>query len=136
VLRRFTRSDIELRVHAASKPLPPCDPADLSLAVSAWIAGRFRGDRGAALAFAIRAVTRALGVRGAGRWPVAEQASYQSFCLLLAQIPDLAGWSAADRARTVALARAKGGDEFRYYDLFRSHARLAAALRDLASRHA
>ncbi len=134
VLRRFTRSDIELRVHGSGIPLPACDPADLSLAVSAWIAARFHGDRGAALAFAVRAATRALGVRGAGRWPESEQASYRSFCLLLVQVPDLAEWSAADKARTVALARAKGGDEFRYYDLFRSHSRLAAALRNLVAR--
>ena len=42
--------------------------------------------------------------------------------------------AAADKARTIALARAKGGDEFRYFDLFRSHSRLAAALRNLVAR--
>ena len=134
VLRRFTRSDIEFRLDEGASALPPCDPADLSLAASAWIARRFRGDRGAALAFAVRRVSRALGVRGASRWPEAEQAAYQSFCLLLAQIPGLGRWPASDKARAVALARAKGGDEFRYYDLLRSHWRLAAALRNLAAR--
>jgi len=36
----------------------------------------------------------------------------------------------------IALARAKGKDEFRYYDLLRSHARLHAALREISTRDA
>jgi hypothetical protein len=127
-LRRFTRSDIELRLHAGAVERPVCDPADLSLAVSAWIASRFRGDRASAAAFAVRTVTRALSARGTARWPDAERAAFQSFCLLLALIPGLARWPARDKARVVALARAKGGDEFRYFDLLRGHARLQAAL--------
>ncbi len=133
VLRRFTKSDIELRVKKGQGP-PPCDPADLSLAVSAWIATRFRGDRAKASALALQAVTRALGMRGISRWPEDERAAFQSFCLLLAQIPDLARWPARDQTRVIALARAKGGDEFRYFDLLRNHARLHAALRAISER--
>jgi hypothetical protein len=135
VLRRFTRSDIELRVHEDAPVPSPCDAADLSLAVSSWIATRFRGDRNAAIAYAARKVTRALRARGITAWPPAERAAFHSYCLLLAQIPDLATWPARDKARVVALARAKGADEYRYYDLLRTHARLHAALREIAARN-
>ena len=134
VLRRFTRSDIELRLHQDSGARLVCDPADLSLAVSAWIASRFRGDRARAMAVAVRTVQRALGMPDTTRWPEAERNAFQSYCLLLALIPDLALWPARDKARVIALARAKGGDEFRYYDLLRTHTRLQAALREIAAR--
>jgi hypothetical protein len=133
VLRRFTRSDIELRLHNGAAVHPVCDPADLSLTVSAWVASRFRGDRTKAAAFAVRNVARALGATGIARWPPAERAAFLSFCLLLASIPDLARWPARDRAQVIALARAKGGDEFRYFDLLRVHTRLQAALRDISN---
>lgn len=136
VLRRFTRSDIELRLHKGISLQPPCDPADLSLAVSAWLAARFRGDRGVAAAFAVGTVTRALGASGISFWPDAEQAAFRSFCLLLVQIPDLSRWPARDKARVIALTRAKGGDEFRYYDLLRNHTRLHAALTEISRRSA
>jgi len=133
MLRRFARYDIELRLQQGPEALPVCDPADLSLAVSTWIAKRFQGDRARAMKFAVRTVARALGAPDIARWPEAERDAFQSFCLLLARIPDLARWPAPDKARVVALARAKGGDEYRYYDLLRSHARLAAALREIAA---
>jgi len=134
VLRRFTRSDIELRLGPSAPILAPCDPADLSLAVSAWIAKRFHGSRGKAVAAATRIATQALGGGETSAWPDPERAAFQSYCLILCRIPDLARWPAADRARAIAVARAKGGSEFRYYDLLRRHARLQAALRELATR--
>jgi hypothetical protein len=134
VLRRFTRSDIELRLGPSAPILAPCDPADLSLAVSAWIAKRFHGNRGKAVAAATRIATQALGGGETSAWPDPERAAFQSYCLILCRIPDLARWPAADRARAIAVARAKGGSEFRYYDLLRRHARLQAALRELATR--
>ena len=133
VLRRFTRSDIELYLRPDPAALPACDPADLSLAASEWIARRFRGDRANGMAFALHAVLRALGTRNIARWPVAEQRAFESFCLILAQIPDLAHWSARDKARVIAIARAKGGDEFHYFDLLRKATRLHAALRQISA---
>ena len=139
VLRRFTRSDIELHLDP-SRPdgkrdaRPACDPADLSLAVSAWIATRFHGDRDAATHSAVRKVTRTLGARDTSVWPPGERAAFESLCLLLALVPDLAQWPARDKARTIAVTRAKGGDEFRYFDLLRKHPRLQAALREISAR--
>ena len=134
VLRRFTRSDIELRLNTGPSVPAACDPADLSLAVSAWIAKRFHGNRAKAVAAATRIATQALGVGETSGWPEAERAAFQSYCLILCRIPDLTGWPARDKARAIAVARAKGGNEFRYFDLLRRHARLQAALRELATR--
>ena len=133
VLRRFTRSDIEFFLHDGAPAPPPCDPADLSLAVSAWIAKRFRGNRAAAEAFAVRSVSRALEAQGISSWPETERAAFQAFCLLLAQIPDLARWPARAKSSVIALARAKGGNEFRYFDLLRYQPRLHAALKAITA---
>jgi len=133
VLRRFTRSDIELHLGPESPDRPACDPAELSRAVSAWLAARFHGDRAKATAFATRTVSQALGARDIARWPAPERAAFDALCLLFVRIPGLAHWPARDKARLVALARAKGGNEFRYFDLLRKHARLHAALADIAA---
>jgi hypothetical protein len=101
--------------------------------VSAWLAARFHGDRAKAAPFAMRTVAQALGVRDIARWPEAERAAFEALCLLFARIPGLAHWPARDKARLVALARAKGGDEFRYFDLLRKHTRLHAALARIAA---
>ena len=134
VLRRFTRSDIELRLNPGPSVPAACDPADLSLAVSAWIAKRFHGNRAKAVAAATSIATQALGVAETSGWPEAERAAFQSYCLILCRIPDLARWPARDKARAIAVARAKGGNEFRYFELLRRHARLQASLRELATR--
>ena len=137
VLRRFTRSDIELRLHPERTVAAACDPADLSLAVSAWIAKRFHGDR--AQSGGSRDAHRDAGAGASRKSPAGPRPSAphsSRFCLILCRIPDLARWPARDKARAIAVARAKGGDEFRYYDLLRRHARLQAALRELATRDA
>jgi hypothetical protein len=133
VLRRFTRSDIELHLGPQSRDRPVCEPAELSLAVSAWLAARFQGDRAKAVVFATRAVSQALGVRDSARWPDAERAAFEALCLLFARIPGLAHWPARDKARLVALARAKGGNEFRHFELLQKHSRLHAALAEIAA---
>jgi hypothetical protein len=133
VLRRFTRSDIELCLRPESAARPACDPAELSLGVSAWLAKRFHGDRAKASAFATRTVSQALGARDIAGWPAAERAAFEAFCLLFARIPGLARWPARDKARLIALARAKGGDEFRFFDLLRRHSRLHGALAEIAA---
>jgi hypothetical protein len=130
-LRRFTDCDIELRLEgdgAAS-----CEPADLSAAVTKWIGTRFAGDREAAERAALRAVARALGVGDQAGWREPERGAFRALALLLAQIPGLERWPAADRRALVALIRAKGGDEFRFHAALQRSARLCAALTALTS---
>ena len=133
VLRRFTRSDIELRLDPSSPARPACDPAELSASVSAWLTARFHGDRAKAAAFATHTVAQALGVRDTTCWPESERAAFEALCLLFARIPGLAQWPARDKARLVALSRAKGGNEYRYFDLLQKHPRLHAALAEIAA---
>src|SRR5262249_30575547 len=110
-LRRFTHSDIELRL----RETPPCEPADLSCAATAWIDAHHEGDRRTALAAARRIVARALGIDD-GRWAKSEQLAFRELALIIAQIRGLGHWPAADKRAVVRWMRAKGGDEFRFHE--------------------
>jgi len=127
-LRRFTRSDIELRLASAlaSDRADP-EPSDLSAAVSAWIARRFAGNRVRAEAHAIRVVARALDVDPAG-WRLPSHAAFAALAPLLAQIRDLSQWPARDKRALVAIVHAKAGDEFRFFPRLRRHDRRAGGL--------
>jgi hypothetical protein len=126
-LRRFTDSDIELRLGA----LPECEPGVLSDAVTGWIRRDFGGDRAAAERAAIRLAVRALGVRGMERWPAAERDAFRALAPLVALVPGLTRWPATAKRSLVALLRAKGGDEFRFHAGLAQHRRFADALRHL-----
>ena len=134
VLRRFTRSDVERVVVAGARPA--CDPADLSEAVTAWIAARFGGRREAAVAYAERRVSAALGPSRVGRWSDAERAALRAMAPVLAQVPDLHAWPARDKARLATLIRAKAGDEYRYFATMARLPRLRDALDAIAGRYA
>jgi len=134
VLRRFARSDLELLVPGDGAMEDPCDPADLSMAISRWIGRRFRGDRVTAEREAIEQVTRRLGVQGMERWPEDDRRAFRSLSLLMALVDDLDGWAAADKRALVALMRAKGGlSEQAYFDRMRAHPRFRQAMFRLAS---
>jgi len=102
--------------------------------VSAWIARRFGGDRAAADAAALGIAGRALGATSRERWSEDERRAFRDLALVVAQIPDLARWPLRDKRDAVALMRAKGGDEFRYFARLQKHHRLRAALAAIAGR--
>lgn len=134
VLRRLAHSDMELVLPGGERPMARCDPAELSLAVTRWIGEYFSGDRTAAEQVAVERVSGALGVTGLEGWPEAERRSFWSLCLLLAMVPDVDRWPAADRRKAIAIMRAKGmANERIYFDLLRRHRRLCEALVELAS---
>jgi hypothetical protein len=138
VLRRFTRDDIE-RVDddgVGTSAAAQCDPAELSLAATRWIDTRFHGDRYAAESFAARTVARTLGAKNVERWQESERRAFCSLALLFVQIADLARWPVSDRSALVRVARAKGGDEFRFHRRLQSFPRLRDALEALAARQA
>jgi hypothetical protein len=128
-LRRFTGSDMELRLDA----VPECEPATLSEAVTGWIGERFAGDRARAERAALESVGRALGATGYDRWPASERRAFAALAMLVALVPDLGDWPGADKRALIALMRAKGGDEFRFHDLVARHRRLRDALTRLAA---
>jgi hypothetical protein len=127
-LRRFTGSDIELRLREG----PACEPADLSNAVTAWIAEHHAGDRDAALAAAREIVTRAVGRVDDAPWPVAERVAFGELALLIAQIPDLRRWPAGQKRALLRWMRAKGGNEFRFHERLGRLGRLRQALARIA----
>lgn len=134
VMRRLTRSNIELRLPTADDAdVAVCDPADLSLAVSRWIAEVHRGDRAAARKKALRYVTSALDVGDVSGWSSGERQAFRSLSLLLALVSDLSGWSARERRDCIAMMRAKGGDEARYFILARRHRRFREAMVAIAA---
>ncbi len=132
LLRRLTRSNLELVLPGGEGPA--ADPADLSLAVTAWIGSRFGGDRGRAERHALESVRAALGVVGMERWPEPERRSFGSLCLLLAMVPGLDRWPAADRRKAIAILRAKdAANEDAYFDLMRGHQRFRDAMVKIAA---
>jgi len=130
MLRRFTRSDLE-------RPVVPgaavaCDPAALSHATTAWIGARFNGERDRAEAAALRSVIAALRLPDARRWHDDESNALRAMAPVLAQVVDLHRWPARDKRRLVALIRAKGGDEYRYFALMAHFSRLRDGLNAVA----
>jgi hypothetical protein len=123
-LRRFTGSDIELRIESA----PELETGDLSDLVTRWIGARFGGDRDAARRAAIRNADRALDTTDHARWPTHERHAFEALAPLVAHLPGLATWPAADKRSLVVVLRAKGRDEFRFHDRLRRHRRLREAL--------
>lgn len=131
-MRALTGSDIALDI-APTTPAERCEPAQLSFAVSAWIANAHRGNRDAALKDAARRVKAALGVDDTARWPAAERDAFHSLSLVVALIPDLESWAAEEREACVALMRAKGApDDSAYFRALSAHPRLPAALASIA----
>lgn len=131
-MRALTAADLALDL-APTTPAERCEAAQLSFAVSAWIAAAHRGDRDAAMKDAARRVKAAFGVDDAARWPPAERDAFDSLSLVVAQIPDLESWAADERKACVALMRAKGApDDSAYFRALVGHPRLPAALANIA----
>jgi len=130
VLRRFTRSDLERPVVPGAAAA--CDPGALSHATTAWIGARFCGRRDRAEAAALRGVIVALGLQDTRGWNNDERNALRAMALVLAQIADLRAWPARDKRRLIALIRAKGGDEYRYFALMARFSRLRDGLNAVA----
>ena len=130
VLRRFTRSDLECPVVPGAAGA--CDPAALSHAATTWIGARFHGRRDRAEVAALRGVIEALGLKNARGWNDDQRYALRALAPVLAQIADLHVWPARDKRRLIALIRAKGGDEYRYFALMARFSRLRDGLNAVA----
>ena len=133
-LRRFAGADLALELSGHERP--SCEPAHLSAAVTAWIDARHSGDRSAAELAAARVVTAALDVANLDTWRDSERRALITLAPLLAQIPGLARWPAADLHLLIAIIRAKGGNEFRFHRLLMRHRRFRRALTSLSMQKA
>ena len=85
---------------------------------------------------ALRSVATALGLRETGGWNDDQRNALRAMAPVLAQIKDLHAWPAPDKRRLVALIRAKGGDEYRYFALMADFAHLRNGLNAAAENSA
>ncbi len=127
VLRRFTASDLALDVEpGATAP----DPGELAERASAWLVAQGRGDVAKGERAALEQAERLLGRRAPAR--DSGRRVWRAWAPLLAQCPSIASWPRAARAGVAALLRAKARDEFAFQRSLAAHARLRAALAELA----
>jgi hypothetical protein len=107
---------------------------NLGLAVNGRMRTVSGGDAARHRERARRRVVRAFGP-SAARIARGEPKAFEDFALVLDLVPDLARWTAAEKAGVLEVVRAKAGrDERRYLKLLRSHARLRDAILRLGSR--
>jgi hypothetical protein len=133
-LRRLAQSDMVLILDGDGGD-PPRDlqPGHIGLLVTREIAQEFSGDRPAAVRAAARQVSRVLGCSGWRGWPAPQRLAMERLAPILALIPDLERWTAAERRALVRIIRAKGAErQAAYIRLLRGHRRLARSLYDLA----
>ncbi len=106
---------------------------NLALAVQHRMAEEFDSDAARVRAASIKEVARALEIQR-DRWRPNELRAFENLALVLALIPDLKNWTAAEKSGLVRIIRAKGGaDEWQYVNLLRKHARLRDAILKLGS---
>ena len=136
LLREFTGGDLELvlpgfstRPHFEERWL-----AVLAASATGLLAAQPAGSRAEANLRLARQVSKDLGFRTRG-WSHAERRALRDLAPVLAQIPELAQWRAAERNRLVEIIRAKGAaSERRFAQLCAAHLRLRGALARVARR--
>lgn len=132
-LLAFTAVHMEMRLPGCPEGYSYCDPADLSRAVSRAIRERFAGNRRRFMSWAENRVREALA------WPADDdsptvRAAMQDLAPVLALIPDLASWPAAELKQCRQWVEAKAGrSELRYFAILHRHARLRAALEQVGA---
>ena len=107
----------------------------IGLAVTDYVNARFGTDRERATEELAAEAAARLGVDGWRRWAAGERLFWERWAPLVALMPGLDGWSAAERLDLAAVIRAKGGRrESDFVARFDAHPRLGAALVSLARR--
>jgi hypothetical protein len=106
---------------------------NIGLKVNERMARGFGGDSGRIRRESVAEVEKVLGVR-AKRWNEVERQAFENWALVLALIPDLAGWTVSEKRDLVAIIRAKvGKEEMRCLRLLQGHAKLKKAVLGLGS---
>jgi len=133
-LERLAQSDMVLTLDGDGGD-PPRDlqQGNIGLLVTRQIARRFRGDRTAAIRAATQQLARILGIPGWRKWSGPQQLALERLAPILALIPDLDHWTAAEKRGLVRVIRAKGAvRQAAYTRLLSGHRRLARSLYNLA----
>ncbi len=132
VLRRLVRTEMALRLgRAGAGPLTGNAIATL---VTDRVARVFGGDRRTAQREDAARVARALGATGWRRWPGPQRRAFARLAPVVALVPDLARWPAAERVALTRVMRAKGAaGEHAYVRRLDAQRRLRAALEALVT---
>lgn len=131
-LRRLARANLHLFLdRARTDVLGELTLANVGLHASRFLTERFGSDPDAAERCASEA-SQVLGVGPTSDWGVAERQAWTTWAPLVASLPGLGGWSAADRRGLLEVVQAKGGRrESDFVRRFDAHPRLRQALRRL-----
>ena len=106
---------------------------NLGCAVQRKISTAHGGDSARMRRAAERSVARALGI-DLGNWTARQRIGFGNLALVLGLIPDVARWSAEEKAGAARILKAKSGrEEGRYLHLMRKHPKLRAAFLRLGS---
>jgi len=106
---------------------------NIGLQVNRVMAREYGGDSVRMRRTTTEKVARALGV-SVSQWTSVETQAFENWALVLALVPDLAGWTAGEKADLLRIIRAKAaGDEMRYLRLTQRHQQLRRQLLRLGS---
>jgi hypothetical protein len=109
------------------------DVGNVGLAVARYLAGRFGADREAGIRTCAEEAARLLGPESLDGLTQAERQAWERWGPLVAILPGVERWSAAERRDLARVIRAKGGlYESEYVRLFDGHRRLRRAVAELA----
>ena len=128
MLRRLARGHVQLELADGDSPAGTIDLTRIGLAVSRSIEERFGGDRERAERESSARVGRSLGIDLSG-WTREERTAFRKLAPLIALLPGIERWSAAEKGAFARALRAKGSArEARYAREMAVHAPARAAL--------
>jgi hypothetical protein len=134
-LRRLVSANLFLQLGPSRRDVIGAIPTGaIGLAVTDYVNRRFGADRKRATEELAAEAAARLGVDGWRRWRASERLFWERWAPLVALMPGLDGWSAAEKLGLAAVIRAKGGrHESDFVALFDAHPRLGAAIAALAA---
>ena len=133
-LRKLVSANLFLQIGRRRRDVIGAVPTGaIGLAVTDYLNDRFGADRERATGELAAEAAERLGVRGWRRWPAGERLCWERWAPLVALLPGLDRWSAAERAELAGIIRVKGGRrESDFVARFDAHPRVGAALVSLA----
>jgi hypothetical protein len=134
LLKRLARSDAIFYLHGEeSGTRVALSQTRIGLRVSRRIEERFGGNRERAKRHDARKVAQILGIKNLSLWSQSERDAFTRLSPLIATLPGLRDWTAAEKRSLVRLLRWKGtGREARYARAVAEHKRLHRALETLS----
>ena len=133
-LRKLVGANLFLQVGPPRRDVIGAIPTGaIGLAATSLLASRFGADRERATEELSREAASRLGVEGWRRWGAGQRLFWERWAPLVALLPEIDRWAAAEKREMVDIIRAKGGRREReFVSRFDAHPRLGAALAGLA----